>query len=87
MSPEGFLVWIEKQLEKADEVHSCYEAGCFGHVLHRKLTALGVRNLVVRLRSWDEYGQRVKTDKRDAAEDTDFARFPEVNWVNPILES
>jgi len=68
MDPEGFLVWIEKQLKKADEVHSCYEAGCFGYALHRKLTGLGVRNLVVRPRSWDEYGQRVKTDKRDAAE-------------------
>ena len=68
MSPDRFLTWIAEQLEKADEVHSCYEAGCFGYVLHRKLTALGVCNLVVRPRNWDEYGQRVKTDKRDAAE-------------------
>jgi transposase len=68
MSPDRFLTWITEQLEKADEVHSCYEAGCFGYVLHRKLTALGVCNLVVRPRNWDEYGQRVKTDKRDAAE-------------------
>ncbi len=68
MSPDRFLTWIAEQLEKADEVHSCYEAGCFGYALHRKLTALGVCNLVVRPRNWDEYGQRVKTDKRDAAE-------------------
>ena len=47
---------------------SCYEAGCFGYVLHRKLEALGIENLVVRPRNWDEYGKRVKTDKRDARE-------------------
>ena len=68
MSPDKFLSWIEQQTQQADEVHSCYEAGCFGYSLHRKLAALGVSNLVVRPRSWDEYGQRVKTDKRDAAE-------------------
>src|SRR5690606_27162869 len=27
---------------------------------------MGVTNFVVRPRDWDEYGQRVKTDKRDA---------------------
>lgn len=68
MSPEMFLMWIRQQLKQADELHSCYEAGCFGYGLHRKLVALGVSNLVVRPRNWDEYGQRVKTDNRDAAE-------------------
>jgi transposase len=68
MSPDKFITWIKLQLNQADEVYSCYEAGCFGYGLHRKLEALGVSNLVVRPRSWDEYGQRVKTDKRDAAE-------------------
>jgi transposase len=48
-------------------VHSCYEAGPFGYVLHRRLTALGVHNLVVRPRDWSTYGERVKTDSRDAA--------------------
>jgi transposase len=36
--------------------------------LHRKLSALGVSNRVVRPRDWDEYGKKVKTDKRDAKE-------------------
>jgi hypothetical protein len=36
--------------------------------LHRQLTALGATNYVVRPRHWDEYGQKVKTDKRDAKE-------------------
>jgi transposase len=34
--------------------------------LHRRLIRLGVKNLVVRPRNWDEYGKQVKTDRRDA---------------------
>lgn len=65
-TPEEFVAWAKKQTELADEVHCCYEAGPFGFVLHRRLTALGVKNVVVRPRNWDEYGKRVKTDRRDA---------------------
>lgn len=67
-SPAKFLVWVEKQRTLAKRVVSCYEAGCFGYVLHRKLEELGIENLVVRPRNWDEYGKGVKTDKRDAAQ-------------------
>lgn len=67
-SPEQFLVWAQKQTALAEQVYSCYEAGPFGYGLHRRLTALGVTNYVVRPRDWDEYGQKVKTDKRDARE-------------------
>jgi hypothetical protein len=28
-TPEGFLVWVAKQIALAQEVHSCYEAGPF----------------------------------------------------------
>lgn len=66
-TPEQFLVFARKQLALAEQVHSCYEAGPFGYVLHRRLTAMGVRNLVVRPRDWSTYGERVKTDSRDAA--------------------
>ncbi len=66
--PAEFLVWVEKQRSKAGKVVSCYEAGCFGYVLHRKLEALGIENLVVRPRDWDKYGSSVKTDARDARE-------------------
>jgi hypothetical protein len=45
---------------------TCYEAGPFGYGLHRELTALGTTNYVIRPRDWDEYGQKVKTDRRDA---------------------
>jgi len=67
-SPEEFLGWVKKQTELAHQVYTCYEAGPFGYSLHRKLTALGVINYVVRPRQWDEYGLKVKTDKRDAKE-------------------
>jgi transposase len=67
-APAQFLDWIKKQKELADKVYTCYEAGPFGYRLHRQLTALGVTNYVVRPRDWDEYGQKVKTDQRDAKE-------------------
>jgi transposase len=65
-SPEGFLIWAKKQLELAEEVHSCYEAGPFGYGLHRKLEAMGLHNVVVRPQNWDEHHKGVKTDKTDA---------------------
>jgi len=63
---EGFIGFVHRQMAQAESVHSCYEAGPFGYVLHRKLVALGVHNLVVRPRDWSTYGERVKTDGRDA---------------------
>ena len=65
-SEEGFIGFVRRQLAQAESVHSCYEAGPFGFVLHRRLAAMGVHNLVVRPRDWDTYGERVKTDARDA---------------------
>ena len=65
-TPAQFLEWAAKQRTLAQHVYSCYEAGPFGYSLHRKLTALGLVNYVVRPRDWDEYGERVKTDRRDA---------------------
>jgi transposase len=65
-SQEGFIGFVHRQLAQSDSVHSCYEAGPFGFVLHRRLAALGVHNVVVRPRDWSTYGERVKTDGRDA---------------------
>ncbi len=65
-SKAGLLNWARKQLALGKKVYSCYEAGPFGYGLHRELEALGIKNLVVRPRNWDEYGKKVKTDKRDA---------------------
>ena len=35
--PAKFLTWVKTQLVLAEAVHSCYEAGPFGYVLHREL--------------------------------------------------
>ena len=65
-SPQKFLAWAKSQLAQADEVHSCYEAGPFGYVLHRQLTALGIRNVVVQPVRLDERHTGVNHDKSDA---------------------
>jgi len=67
-TPEAFLRQVAKLKARAKRVVSCYEAGCFGYVLHRKLESMGIENMVVRPRNWDEYGSKVKTDGRDARE-------------------
>jgi transposase len=64
--PPEFMLWVAKQITLAEKVFVCYEAGPFGYSLHRKLEELGATNYVVRPRDWDEYGKKVKTDKRDA---------------------
>ncbi len=65
-TPEGFLLWAKKQLELAETVHSCYEAGPFGYGLHRQLEQMGIHNLVIRPQNWDELHKGVKIDKTDA---------------------
>lgn len=65
-APPEFMLWAAKQLTLAGKVFTCYEAGPFGYSLHRKLEKMGITNYVVRPRDWDEYGRKVKTDKRDA---------------------
>ncbi|MBC2602998.1 IS110 family RNA-guided transposase [Puniceicoccus vermicola] len=67
-TPESFLSYLAKLRKRAKRVITCYEAGCFGYVLHRQLEGMGIENLVVRPRNWDEYGSKVKTDGRDARE-------------------
>ncbi len=65
-TPRNFLAWVEKQIAQGWRVVSCYEAGPFGYVLHRQLTALGATNYVIRPRNWDDQHKRVKTDRVDA---------------------
>lgn len=67
-TPEEFLEWVRTVCEGCDELHSCYEAGPFGYSLHRRLEQLGISNHVIRPINWDEHGQRVKTDARDATQ-------------------
>jgi transposase len=65
-TPKDFLGWARKQLDQAERVHSCYEAGPLGYGLHRALLALGIQNVVIRPQNWDELGKGVKTDRTDA---------------------
>jgi len=65
-TPKALLAWVQKQLAQGWQIVSCYEAGPFGYVLHRQLTALGVTNYVIRPRNWDDQHKRVKTDRTDA---------------------
>ena len=66
--PADFLAWAQKQVALAQEVISCYEAGPTGFWLHRKLTALGVRNYVVCPTRLDERHCGVANDRTDALE-------------------
>jgi transposase len=65
-SPAKFVPWLRKQRSQARRVVACYEAGPCGFGLCRLLRSLNVECLVVRPRCWDQYGQKVKTDGRDA---------------------
>ena len=68
LSVEQVLQQVADHIARGHVVYTCYEAGPCGYGLHRKLTALGAINLVVAPQRWDERGQRVKTDRRDARE-------------------
>ncbi len=63
-----FLLWVEKQLQLACRVVTCYEAGPTGFWLHRELTKLGVTNYVVCPSCLDSRGKGVNTDQTDANE-------------------
>lgn len=65
-TPAEFLKWIQHQQRLAAEVHTCYEAGAGGFVLHRQLTQLGVKNLVITPYKLDQAQKRVQTDSTDA---------------------
>jgi transposase len=65
-SPEQFLGFARKQLELADKVWCCYEAGPTGFWLHRELTKSRLQALVVVPARLDAYGRKVNNDRNDA---------------------
>ena len=67
-TPERFKAWVKTQLELAQAVHSCYEAGPLGYGLHRQLIQMGVHNVVVQPVCLDERHKGVNHDKSDAKE-------------------
>ena len=64
--PEKFLDFARKQMDLAEKVYCCYEAGPTGYWLHRKLVAMGIDNKVVVPCVLDSYGRRVNNDRSDA---------------------
>lgn len=59
------LMRVEELVGRSDKVYSCYEAGPTGFWLHRKLTSMGVENIVIAPTCLDERGKRVNNDKSD----------------------
>jgi transposase len=76
-------VMLLKRLRKLGRVKCCYEAGPTGFGLHRDLTAAGIDCVVVApslvpMRA----GDRVKTDRRDAAKLARFLRSGDLTEVH-----
>lgn len=63
--PKSHLRWVAEVVAQSEKVYSCYEAGPTGFALHRKLTSLGVENIVIAPTRLDEHGKRVNNDKSD----------------------
>ena len=62
---DGLIRFAARMTGEGCQVHSCYEAGCFGCGLHRRLVEAGVNSRVVVPQNWCG---NAKTDKRDARE-------------------
>jgi transposase len=67
-SEADLFALVGRAIGRGEQVYSCYEAGCFGYGLHRKLTALGAVNYVIMPQDWDQRHERRKNDQRDARE-------------------
>lgn len=64
--PEELIKYLQKRYQ-IKELCTGYEAGFSGFVLHRKLEAAGIKNIVINASSIEvDSHSRVKTDKRDS---------------------
>jgi len=68
MSPDRLVGMVRGWCREGGAVFACYEAGPLGFGLQRRLAGAGASCMVVRPRSLNAYGLKVKTDRRDAAE-------------------
>ena len=64
--PEDAFEWALKQLDHAERVVFCYEAGFSGFSLARRLEKQGVEVIVMCPQKLDERCRKVNTDKRDS---------------------
>jgi transposase len=72
-----------ERLRREGPVAACYEAGVSGYDLHRQLTALGVAcSVMAPALTPRRPGQRVKTDRRDAAKLVRLFRAGELTAIH-----
>src|SRR5215469_4338612 len=64
--PQEAFEWALKQLDLAERVVFCYEAGFSGFSLARRLEQHGIEAVVMCPQQLDERCKRVNTDRRDA---------------------
>jgi transposase len=77
-----------ERLKREGPVAACYEAGVSGYDLHRQLTALGVECAVIAPALTPRRpGQRIKTDRRDAAKLVRLFRAGELTAIHVLDES
>lgn len=77
-----------ERLLQTGPVHACYEAGVSGYDLYRHLTALGVTCVVVAPALTPRRpGERVKTDRRDAAKLARLFRAGELTTIHVPTEA
>ena len=77
-----------ERLKREGPVKACYEAGVSGYDLHRQLIALGVDCAVIAPALTPRRpGQRIKTDRRDAAKLVRLFRAGELTAIHVLDES
>src|SRR5207245_784043 len=77
-----------ERLKREGPVAACYEAGVSGYDLHRQLIALGVAGAVIAPATPPRRpGQRIKTDRRDAAKLVRLFRAGELTAIHVLDES
>ncbi len=81
-------VEIAERLLREAPVRACYEAGVSGYDLYRQLTALGVDCAVIApALTPRKPGERVKTDRRDAAKLVRLFRAGELTAIHVPTEA
>src|SRR5213076_676842 len=77
-----------ERLKREGPVAACYEAGVSGYDIHRQITGLGVACAVIApALTPRRSGQRIKTDRRDAAKLVRLFRAGELTAIHVLDES
>lgn len=85
--PRPIRQLFERLKREGRAVAACYEAGVSGYDLHRQITALGVTcSVIAPALTPRRPGQRVKTDRRDAAKLVRLFRAGELTAIHVLDE-